>query len=90
MCAGEPAAVPQPLTVAQRLVLGPIRAYQLLFSPLYTGSCRFIPSCSDYATEAIQRFGVLRGSFLALRRLSRCRPLAAHGFDPVPGRTPHD
>jgi uncharacterized protein len=56
---------------------------------MYAGSCRFHPSCSAYAVEAIERFGVIRGSVLSLKRLARCRPLAPHGFDPVPGRL-HD
>jgi putative membrane protein insertion efficiency factor len=78
------------LTVPQRCVLASLRLYRLAFSSMYTGSCRFVPSCSEYATEAVTRFGVVRGGWLALRRLSRCRPLAAHGFDPVPGRSVHD
>lgn len=73
------------LTVAQRAALAALRGYQVMFSPMFAGSCRFVPSCSAYAVEAVSRFGVVRGSLLALRRLSRCRPLAAHGFDPVPG-----
>ena len=81
-----PPAEPRTLTVPQRLALALLRVYQLAFSPFYTGSCRFIPSCSAYAAEAVARFGVLHGSMLAIRRLSRCRPMAAHGFDPVPGR----
>jgi uncharacterized protein len=72
------------------MLLAAIRGYQLLLSPLFAGSCRFVPSCSAYAAEAVDRFGVLRGSWLAIRRLSRCRPLAAHGFDPVPGHPSHD
>jgi putative membrane protein insertion efficiency factor len=72
------------MTLSQRAALGLLRGYQLLFSPLFAGSCRFVPSCSAYATEAVGRYGVARGSWLALKRLSRCRPLAAHGFDPVP------
>jgi putative membrane protein insertion efficiency factor len=67
-----------------RLALLLIKLYQLLLSPLFTGSCRFVPSCSAYAAEAIERHGVLRGSWLALRRLGRCHPLGASGFDPVP------
>jgi hypothetical protein len=82
---GEP-----PLSIAQRATLGLLRAYQLMFSPMAAGSCRFVPSCSTYAAEAVTRFGVIRGSVLAARRLARCRPLAPHGFDPVPGRYPHD
>jgi putative membrane protein insertion efficiency factor len=72
------------VSVPQRLLLALLRGYQLLFSPMFTGSCRFVPSCSAYAVEAVTRFGVVRGSALALRRLGRCRPLAPHGFDPVP------
>ena len=82
-------ASPQ-LTRPQRLVLALLRGYQLALSPLFAGSCRFVPSCSAYATEAVRRFGVIRGSWLACRRLARCRPLAAHGFDPVPGSPIHD
>jgi uncharacterized protein len=73
------------LSLAQRVALGLLRSYKLLFSPMYAGSCRFLPSCSDYAAEAVARFGVLRGSFLAARRLARCNPFGAHGLDPVPG-----
>jgi uncharacterized protein len=73
-----------------RVAIRTIRAYQLILSPVFGGSCRFVPSCSAYAAEAVQRFGVWRGAWLAIRRLARCRPLAAHGFDPVPGRSPHD
>jgi putative membrane protein insertion efficiency factor len=72
------------MTLSQRAALGLLRGYQLLFSPLYAGSCRFVPSCSAYATEAVSRYGVARGTWLAVKRLSRCRPFAAHGFDPVP------
>ena len=74
------------LSVAQRFALAALRLYKLLISPMFAGSCRFMPSCSDYAREAIIRFGVLRGSILALKRLARCHPLGSHGFDPVPAR----
>jgi len=67
-----------------RLLLGAIRSYQLLFSPMYSGSCRFVPSCSQYAAEAVRKFGAARGSWLALRRLARCHPLGSSGADPVP------
>jgi putative membrane protein insertion efficiency factor len=73
-----------PLTVMQRSALRLIRAYQLLLSPMFGGSCRFLPSCSEYASEAVASWGVVRGSLLALRRLARCHPLGAHGYDPVP------
>jgi putative membrane protein insertion efficiency factor len=77
-----------PLSTAQRSALALLRGYQLVFSPLFAGSCRFIPSCSEYAVEAVTRFGVVRGSFLAARRLARCQPFCAHGLDPVPDRQP--
>lgn len=74
------------LSVGQRVALSGIRLYKLLISPMFAGSCRFMPSCSEYAYEAILRFGLVRGSLLAARRLARCRPLGSHGFDPVPAR----
>ena len=74
-----------PLTAAQRGALALLRLYKLLFSPLFAGSCRFLPSCSEYAAEAIRRHGVLRGTWLAAVRLARCHPVAAAGADPVPG-----
>lgn len=62
----------------------PIRLYQLLISPLWPGVCRYYPSCSVYATEAIQRFGIIHGTWLAIKRIARCHPWGGHGFDPVP------
>ncbi|MFT4045113.1 MAG: membrane protein insertion efficiency factor YidD [Solimonas sp.] len=61
-----------------------IRGYQLLISPLLGPRCRFHPSCSHYALEAIERHGPLRGGWLAARRLGRCHPLNPGGYDPVP------
>jgi uncharacterized protein len=61
-----------------------IRLYQWTVSPLLGPRCRFYPSCSQYALQALLRFGVLRGSWLALRRLGRCHPWHPGGFDPVP------
>jgi uncharacterized protein len=78
----------QPPGTAARGLLALIRAYQVLFSWMYAGSCRFTPSCSHYASEAIRRFGLIRGGRLALRRLSRCHPFGAHGIDPVPDLGP--
>ena len=69
---------------ASRLALGLIRAYQLLLSPWLGNRCRYVPSCSAYATEAIERFGALRGGWLAARRIGRCHPWGGSGFDPVP------
>lgn len=78
-----PAAAPPP-TLAVRVLLGALKGYKLLFSPLLSGYCRFHPSCADYAAQAIREHGALRGSWLSARRLSRCRPFGGHGFDPVP------
>ena len=61
-----------------------VRAYQLLISPLLLPSCRFLPTCSEYAAEAIERHGAVRGAALALRRLGRCHPWGGSGYDPVP------
>jgi putative membrane protein insertion efficiency factor len=63
-----------------------IRAYQVVLGPFLGGACRFAPSCSAYAVEAIAIHGAWRGSLLALRRLSRCHPLGSAGLDPVPVR----
>jgi putative membrane protein insertion efficiency factor len=79
-------APPQPSVVA-RLLLAAIRGYQLALSPLFAGACRHMPSCSEYAREAIARFGAWRGSYLGLRRLMRCHPLGTRGYDPVPDAT---
>jgi len=61
-----------------------IRAYQLLLSPFLGSHCRFTPSCSQYAAEAIGRHGALRGTWLALKRIGRCHPFCDGGYDPVP------
>lgn len=61
-----------------------IAIYQKLVSPSLGSNCRYRPTCSAYATEAVQRFGVLRGGWLAMRRLGRCHPLRPGGYDPVP------
>jgi uncharacterized protein len=63
---------------------GTIRAYQLLVAPILAPSCRYYPSCSHYAAEAVARYGAWRGSLLAARRLLRCHPWGGSGYDPVP------
>jgi uncharacterized protein len=65
-------------------LLGAVRVYQALLAPIFGGQCRFYPSCSHYTQEAIGRFGARRGAWLGLKRLLRCQPLAAGGYDPVP------
>ena len=66
-----------------------IRAYQLTLSPLLGARCRFYPSCSRYALEAIERHGVCRGGWLTARRLARCHPFCPGGYDPVPTPVTH-
>lgn len=61
-----------------------IRGYQKLISPLFPSVCRFQPTCSAYAIEAIERFGAVKGVYLAAQRIVRCRPGGGHGYDPVP------
>ncbi len=65
-----------------------LKGYRLLISPLYGQVCRYHPSCSAYTLEAVQVHGSLRGTLLGVRRLLRCHPWAAGGYDPVPPRTP--
>ena len=71
------------MTRRARAAVGAIRLYQQ-FSARRPPTCRYFPSCSEYARESIERYGAGRGSWLALRRLSRCHPLGGHGYDPVP------
>lgn len=68
----------------QTVILGLIRLYRYCISPLLGPNCRFHPSCSSYAEEAITRFGLLRGGWLALKRIGRCHPWHVGGHDPVP------
>lgn len=65
-----------------------IRAYQVVLSPLCSGCCRFQPSCSHYGVEALQRFGLLKGSWLTAWRVMRCNPFGGKGYDPVPTEWP--
>jgi len=71
--------------IMQRLLIGLLRGYQCLISPLLGNHCRFYPTCSHYAIEAIETHGAVRGTGLALGRLLRCHPWHAGGYDPVPG-----
>ena len=63
----------------------PVRAYRLAVAPFLPAACRYEPTCSAYALEALARHGALRGGWLALRRLARCHPWGGFGYDPVPG-----
>ncbi len=69
-----------------RILSGIIRFYQVAVSPLTPPSCRYTPTCSAYAREAIEVHGAVRGTWLAVRRLLRCHPWGGYGYDPVPGR----
>ena len=69
---------------AQRLLVGLIRGYQLVLSPFVGNQCRFTPTCSQYAREAVEKHGALKGSWMAVRRVSRCHPWHPGGHDPVP------
>ncbi len=77
-------------TVMRAVLIAFIRVYQLFFSPLLGNHCRFYPSCSQYAREAVERYGVIRGVWLAIRRVLRCHPWHPGGFDPVPEPSPKD
>lgn len=68
----------------ERAAVAAVRLYQDAVSPRRGPTCRFGPTCSDYAIEAVERFGLTRGGWLALRRLSKCHPFHAGGYDPVP------
>jgi len=72
------------LAIPRTLLSGLIRGYQLLISPVLPPSCRFHPSCSEYARQAVEKHGAARGAWLATRRLLRCHPFHPGGYDPVP------
>jgi len=61
-----------------------IKIYQLLISPLYPSSCRYTPTCSHYTLEALKKYGLLKGSWLGIKRISRCHPWGGSGYDPIP------
>jgi putative membrane protein insertion efficiency factor len=70
--------------IPRRMAVALLATYQKLVSPWLGANCRYRPTCSTYARQAIERFGVIRGGWLAVRRLGRCHPLHAGGYDPVP------
>ncbi len=77
----------KPIRTALKLL---IRGYQLFVSPILGANCRFAPSCSKYAIEAIDSHGAVRGSWLAVKRIGRCHPWGGAGYDPVPSGQDHD
>ncbi len=70
--------------IAAKFLAGLIRLYQLTLSPLLGANCRFEPSCSEYGLQAVKKYGALKGSYLALKRILRCHPWGGHGYDPLP------
>ncbi len=70
----------------KKFIIGLIRFYQKIISPLKKPCCRFVPTCSDYAREAVEEHGVLKGSWLSFCRITKCNPLCKGGYDPVPVR----
>ena len=68
----------------RKIYIFPIKIYQWTISPLLGQTCRFEPSCSHYAVEAVEEWGIFKGTWLGLRRIFRCHPWGGHGFDPVP------
>ena len=76
------------MSIVSRIVAAPVRLYRLVFSPWVGFNCRYQPTCSAYALEALEIHGALKGSWLTLRRLSKCHPFGGNGYDPVPG--PHN
>ncbi|MBA2479393.1 MAG: membrane protein insertion efficiency factor YidD [Planctomycetes bacterium] len=72
------------MTTKTALIAG-VRAYQRFLSPLKPACCRYVPTCSEYAAEAIERHGAARGAWLGMKRVGRCHPWGGSGYDPVPG-----
>lgn len=71
-------------SLPKRFLLWLVRFYRVSISPMHQPCCRFIPTCSQYAMEAIEKYGAFKGGYLALRRILRCNPLCKGGYDPVP------
>ena len=71
------------------LLLFPIRFYRYVISPMLPPRCRYEPTCSVYAEQAIREFGAIQGGWLAIKRISRCHPFGKHGYDPVPNKVTH-
>ncbi|CDM95369.1 MAG: membrane protein insertion efficiency factor YidD [Limnospira sp. PMC 1291.21] len=74
----------------KQILIGLIKGYKSLISPVLPPACRFYPTCSEYAMEAIDRFGIFRGGWMAIARILRCHPLHPGGYDPVPPKDDHD
>ena len=77
---------PSPQTILRGILVLPVLAYRWILSPVLGTNCRFAPSCSAYALEAIRLHGTLKGGYLAAKRIARCHPWGGEGYDPVPAR----
>lgn len=75
--------------VVKYIFILPVRLYQVAISPFFPASCRHTPTCSQYTIEAIKEWGALKGTWLGLKRLSKCHPWGTHGHDPVPKKNLH-
>lgn len=75
--------------IAETVLIGLVRVYQAVLSKLFPPACRHIPSCSNYAIEAIEVHGPVKGTGLAVKRIFKCHPLGTHGYDPVPVKENH-
>jgi uncharacterized protein len=78
------------VTILQNAALGLLKGYKWAISPLLPPACRYVPTCSEYAVEAVERYGALRGSWMAALRLLRCHPFVKGGYDPVPSPHAHN
>jgi putative membrane protein insertion efficiency factor len=67
----------------KKILIAIVKLYKFLVSPILPGSCRFVPSCSEYSLEALEKYGALKGAWLSVRRVARCHPFHPGGFDPV-------
>jgi len=63
-----------------------IRGYQLIASPILGSNCRFMPTCSEYALESLKAYGLIKGTFLTIKRIGKCHPWGSHGYDPIPSK----
>jgi uncharacterized protein len=73
--------------ILKKIAIAPVRFYQMTISPLTGSNCRHEPTCSQYTIESIREWGAIKGTWLGMRRLSKCHPWGTHGHDPVPKRT---
>lgn len=78
------------MTVSKKIIISIIKLYKFAISPIFPSSCRFYPTCSSYSIEAIEKFGVGKGSILAVKRILKCHPFHPGGYDPVPNNIKHN